>query len=112
MPKCKHTDGHSFKIDTPTFFKLTKQTPEEYYQPKINAIMFGTDDWFYPRSDVFTHLVCEHCQKEEHVYLPAKYLNTVMADDTFRFGVNQIKRLQYTLPDGTKVTHDVNIGRK
>jgi hypothetical protein len=109
MQKCKKSDTHSFAIDTPVFFSQDKPSIEEYYQLQVSAILNGTDDWFYKRTHVFTHLKCEYCQKEEHVSFPASYLQTIINDPSVRFGIQTIKRLQVALPDGEKITYEVNL---
>ena len=107
MQKCK-IQGHIYQIDTPTFFNKDKPEVEDYYQPAITAILMGTDDWFYKRTHIFTHLKCEVCQKEEHIELPAKYLQTVMMDPGFRFTNQTVKRLQMTV-GGETYTYDIGL---
>lgn len=106
MSYCKKAEEHSFAIDTPTFFDEQKPEIEAYYKPQIDAILLGTDVWFYKRTEVFTHLKCEYCQKEEHVSLPATYLEKIMVDPSFRFGVQTIKRLQVSV-GGETYTYNI-----
>lgn len=108
MQKCKKADTHSYVIDTPSFFDKDKPEVEEYYRDDINAILTGTDKWFYKRTTVFTHLKCEFCQKEEHVNLPAHYLQMAI-ENHVRFGIHTVKRLQITLPDGEIISYDVDL---
>lgn len=64
-----------FQIVSPEFFDKEDTPIKEYYQPKIDAILGGYDDWFYPRTDVFIHLECIHCQKDANVYINAGVLD-------------------------------------
>lgn len=82
LGKCKKGEKHLFQIVSPEFFDQENLPVKEYYQPKIDSILGGYDDWFYERTDVFIHLECINCQKDSNVYINAGVL-----DKTFKAGI-------------------------
>lgn len=78
LRKCSKAETHLFQVVSPSFFHIEDTPIKEYYQQKIDNILNGTDDWFYPRTDVFVHLECVNCQKDVYVYINAHLLNNML----------------------------------
>lgn len=107
--RCKTKAHHAFKLSAPKLFHQEPVSVENYYKKDIDKILSGKDDWFYPRTEVFTFLVCEFCGAEEHSYFPAAYLKEVIASPNQRFGFETTKKLQYTFPTGETITYDIEL---
>lgn len=96
--QCKRNNaGHVYRIDVPHFFHREDESVIDYYEREIALKLSQKDDPFWRNwtPEVFTHLQCQHCGAEEHIYLPCNYLKTIIYNPDIAFQWSKFTKMQY-----------------